>query len=86
MATVRPAAARDDLHVLVVLGCLLLPSVDLAAVPDRKAGEPTLGVLCWLTVGSAPLGNMFVGPTPEAGASSFLVAPWWAVTEASRPR
>ena len=38
-------------------------------------------MLCWLTVGSAALGNMFVGPTPEYGASSFLVAPWWAVTE-----
>ena len=24
---------------------------------------------------------MFVGPTPEYGASSFLVAPWWPVTE-----
>jgi two-component system, NarL family, sensor kinase len=38
-------------------------------------------VLCWLTVANALLGNMFVGPTPEYGASSFLVAPWWAVTE-----
>jgi signal transduction histidine kinase len=38
-------------------------------------------VLCWLTVGNALLGNIFVGPTPEYGASSFLVAPWWAVTE-----
>jgi hypothetical protein len=38
-------------------------------------------VLCWLTVAIALLGNMFVGPTPEYGASSFLVAPWWAVTE-----
>ena len=38
-------------------------------------------VLCWLTVAAAALGNMFVGPTPEYGASSFLVAPWWAVTE-----
>ena len=38
-------------------------------------------VLCWLTIGAAALGNMFVGPTPDYGASSFLVAPWWAVTE-----
>lgn len=38
-------------------------------------------VLCWLTVANALLGNLFVGPTPEYGASSFLVAPWWAVTE-----
>ena len=38
-------------------------------------------VLCWLTVGIALLGNAFVGPTPEYGASSFLLAPWWAVTE-----
>jgi two-component system, NarL family, sensor kinase len=38
-------------------------------------------VLCWLTVANALLGNMFVGPTPEYGASSLLIAPWWAVTE-----
>ena len=38
-------------------------------------------MLCWLTIGNAALGNMFVGPTPEYGASSFLVVPWWAVTE-----
>ena len=38
-------------------------------------------VLCWLTIGTAALGNAFVGPTPEYGASSFLVAPWWTVTE-----
>jgi hypothetical protein len=38
-------------------------------------------VLCWLTVGTALLGNAFVGPTSEYGASSFLLAPWWAVTE-----
>jgi two-component system, NarL family, sensor kinase len=37
--------------------------------------------LCWLTVANALLGNAFVGPTPEYGASSFLVAPWWPVTE-----
>ena len=38
-------------------------------------------VLCWLTVANAALGNMFVGPTLDYGASSFLFAPWWAVTE-----
>ena len=39
-------------------------------------------VLCWLTVGNAALGNLFVGPTPEYNsASSFLVVPWWSVTE-----
>jgi two-component system, NarL family, sensor kinase len=38
-------------------------------------------VLVWLTVGNAALGNAFVGPTPEYGANSFLIAPWWAVTE-----
>jgi two-component system, NarL family, sensor kinase len=38
-------------------------------------------VVIWLTVANAVLGNAFVGPTPEYGASSFLVVPWWAVTE-----
>jgi hypothetical protein len=37
--------------------------------------------VCWLTLGTAALGNMFVGPTLDYGASSFLFAPWWAVTE-----
>jgi two-component system NarL family sensor kinase len=53
----------------------------LQLFPTGKALSRRWTVLCWLTVGSALLGNMFVGPTPEYGASSFLVAPWWAVTE-----
>jgi two-component system, NarL family, sensor kinase len=32
-------------------------------------------VVIWLTVANAVLGNAFVGPTPEYGASSFLVVP-----------
>lgn len=40
-----------------------------------------MAVLIWLTVANAVLGNAFVGPTPEYGASSFLAVPWWAVTE-----
>ena len=53
----------------------------LQLFPTGKPVTRRWAVLCWLTVGSAVLGNMFVGPTPELDASSFLVAPWWAVTE-----
>jgi signal transduction histidine kinase len=53
----------------------------LQLFPTGKPLSPRWTVLCWLTLGNAVLGNMFVGPTPEYGASSFLVAPWWAVTE-----
>ena len=49
--------------------------------PSGTPVSPRWRVLCWLTVGNAVLGNIFVGPTPEMGASSFLVAPWWPVTE-----
>jgi len=53
----------------------------LQLFPTGKPLSRRWVVLCWLTVANALLGNMFVGPTPEYGASSFLVAPWWAVTE-----
>jgi two-component system, NarL family, sensor kinase len=53
----------------------------LQLFPTGKPLSRRWAVLCWLTVANAALGNMFVGPTPEYGASSFLVAPWWAVTE-----
>jgi signal transduction histidine kinase len=53
----------------------------LQLFPTGKPLSRRWAVLCWLTLGNAALGNMFVGPTPEYGASSFLVAPWWAVTE-----
>ena len=53
----------------------------LQLFPTGKPVTRRWAVLCWLTVGSAVLGNLFVGPTPELDASSFLVAPWWAVTE-----
>jgi two-component system, NarL family, sensor kinase len=53
----------------------------LQLFPTGKPLSRHWAVLCWLTLGNAALGNMFVGPTPEYGASSFLVAPWWAVTE-----
>jgi two-component system NarL family sensor kinase len=53
----------------------------LQLFPTGKPLSRRWVVLCWLTVANAALGNMFVGPTPEYGASSFLVAPWWAVTE-----
>jgi two-component system, NarL family, sensor kinase len=53
----------------------------LQLFPTGKPVTRRWAVLCWLTVGSAVLGNLFVGPTPELGASSFLVAHWWAVTE-----
>jgi len=53
----------------------------LQLFPTGKPLSRRWAVLCWLTLGNAALGNMFVGPTPEYGVSSFLVAPWWAVTE-----
>ena len=53
----------------------------LQLFPTGKPLSRRWVVLCWLTIGNAALGNMFVGPTPEYGASSFLVVPWWAVTE-----
>jgi two-component system, NarL family, sensor kinase len=53
----------------------------LQLFPTGKPVSRHWWVLCWLTVAAAALGNMFVGPTPDYGASSFLVAPWWAVTE-----
>lgn len=53
----------------------------LQLFPTGKPLSRRWTVLCWLTVGVALLGNMFVGPTPEYGASSLLFAPWWSVTE-----
>jgi two-component system NarL family sensor kinase len=53
----------------------------LQLFPTGKPLSRRWTVLCWLTVCTAVLGNVFVGPTHEYGASSFLVAPWWAVTE-----
>jgi two-component system, NarL family, sensor kinase len=53
----------------------------LQLFPTGKPVSRHWRVLCWLTVANAALGNMFVGPTLDYGASSFLVAPWWAVTE-----
>ncbi len=53
----------------------------LQLFPTGKPLSRRWAVLCWLTLGNAALGNMFVGPTLDYGASSFLVAPWWAVTE-----
>jgi signal transduction histidine kinase len=53
----------------------------LQLFPTGKPVSRHWRVLCWLTIANAALGNMFVGPTLDYGASSFLVAPWWAVTE-----
>lgn len=53
----------------------------LQLFPTGKPVSRHWWVLCWLTVAAAALGNMFVGPTLDYGASSFLVAPWWAITE-----
>jgi two-component system NarL family sensor kinase len=53
----------------------------LQLFPTGKPLSRRWAVLCWLTVANTLLGNLFVGPTPEYGASSFLLAPWWALTE-----
>jgi two-component system NarL family sensor kinase len=53
----------------------------LQLFPTGKPLSRRWRLLCWLTIGNTLLGNAFVGPTPDYGASSFLVAPWWAVTE-----
>jgi signal transduction histidine kinase len=53
----------------------------LQVFPTGKPVSRHWRVLIWLTVVNAALGNAFVGPTPEYGASSFFVAPWWALTE-----
>jgi hypothetical protein len=53
----------------------------LQLFPTGKPVSRHWRILVWLTLATAALGNAFVGPTPEYGASSFLVAPWWAMTE-----
>jgi two-component system NarL family sensor kinase len=53
----------------------------LQLFPTGKPVSRHWRVLVWLTVATAALGNLFVGPTSEYGVSSFLLAPWWAVTE-----
>jgi two-component system NarL family sensor kinase len=53
----------------------------LQLFPTGKPVSRHWRVLVWLTVATAALGNLFVGPTPEYGASSFLFAPLWSVTE-----
>ena len=56
----------------------------LQLFPTGKPVSRHWRVLVWLTVGTAALGNLFVGPTPEYGVSSFLFAPWWASPSASQ--
>jgi signal transduction histidine kinase len=53
----------------------------LQLFPTGKPVSRHWRVLVWLTVATAAIGNLFVGPTLEYGASSFLLAPWWSVTE-----
>ncbi|HWD83576.1 MAG TPA: sensor histidine kinase [Kribbella sp.] len=37
--------------------------------------------LAWATVATALVGAVSTGPTPEYGASSYLVSPWWQTGE-----
>ena len=83
LAGIRPAAPGDDQHVLLVLGRSIccLPLI-LQLFPTGKPVSRHWRILVWLTLATAALGNAFVGPDArDYGASSFLVAPWWAMTE-----
>ena len=53
----------------------------LQLFPTGRPVTPIWRGLCWLTVVTALVGTLSTGPTPEYGASSYLVSPWWETGE-----
>ena len=53
----------------------------LQLFPTGRPVTPIWRGLCWLTVVAALVGTLSTGPTPEFGASSYLVSPWWETGE-----
>jgi signal transduction histidine kinase len=53
----------------------------LQLFPTGRPISPAWRALGWSTVAVATIGNFSVGPTPEYGASSYLVSSWWETGE-----
>ena len=53
----------------------------LQLFPTGRPVTPIWIGLCWLTVVTVLVGTVSTGPTPEYGASSYLVSPWWETGE-----
>lgn len=54
----------------------------LQLFPTGTPLSPRWRALGWLTLATALIGTTSTGPTPEYGASSYLVSPWWEQGEA----
>ena len=54
----------------------------LQLFPTGSTLGPRWRALGWLTLATALIGTTSTGPTPEFGASSYLVSPWWEQGEA----
>lgn len=54
----------------------------LQLFPTGSPPGPRWRSLGWLTFATALIGTISTGPTPEYGASSYLVSPWWEQGEA----
>ncbi|TDU88937.1 histidine kinase [Kribbella voronezhensis] len=53
----------------------------LQLFPTGRPVSPRWRGLIWLTVIMSVIGGFSTGPTPEYGASSYLVSPWWKTGE-----
>jgi two-component system, NarL family, sensor kinase len=54
----------------------------LQLFPTGAPLSPRWRALGWLTLATALIGTTSTGPTPEYGASSYLLSPWWKQGEA----